>query len=68
MGEEGEKVRRYEVKLDRKTSPKTYTDYRPLSRGSLVRGEDRETWRLWMLILSFGGIVVSAIIAAAVGA
>lgn len=55
------------MKLDRRTSPKTYTDYRPLSRGSLVRGEDRETWRLWMLILSFGGIVVSGIIAAAVG-
>lgn len=55
------------MKLDRKTSPKTYTDYRPLSRGSLIRGEDRETWRLWMLILSFGGIVVLGIIAAAVG-
>jgi hypothetical protein len=55
------------VKLDRRTSPKTYKDYRPLSRGSLVRGEDRETWRVWMLIISFGGIVVSAIIAAAVG-
>ena len=55
------------MKLDRRKQPKTYTDYRPLSRGSLIRGEDRETWRLWMLILSFGGIVVSSIIAAAVG-
>lgn len=54
------------MKLDRKTSPKTYTDYRPLSRGSLVRGEDRETWRLWMLVISFGGIVVSSIIAAVI--
>ena len=67
MGEEGEKVRRRKVKLDRRNEPKTFTDYRPLSRGSLIRGEDRETWRLWMLIISFGGIVVSGIIAAAVG-
>lgn len=55
------------MKLDRRNEPKTFTDYRPLSRGSLIRGEDRETWRLWMLIISFGGIVVSSIIAAAVG-
>ena len=55
------------MKLDRRNSPKTFTDYRPLSRESLVRGEDRETWRLWMLVLSFGGIIISGIIAAAVG-
>ncbi len=55
------------MKLDRGSEPKTFKDYRPLSRESLVRGEDRETWRLWMLVISFGGIVVSGIIAAAVG-
>jgi hypothetical protein len=66
MGEEGEKVRRYEVKLDQKTSPKTYTDYRPLSRGSLVRGEDRETWRLWMLVVSFVGIIIASIVTAVI--
>lgn len=55
------------MKLNRRNEPKTYRDYRPLSRGSLIRGEDRETWRLYMLLISFGGIIVSVIIAAAVG-
>ena len=55
------------MKLDRRNEPKTFTDYRPLSRESLVRGEERETWRLWMLLISFVGIIVSSIIAAAVG-
>jgi hypothetical protein len=54
------------VKLDRRNEPKTFTDYRPLSRGSLIRGEDRETWRLWMLILSFGGILIASIVAAVI--
>ena len=54
------------MKLDRRNEPKTFTDYRPLSRGSLIGGEDRETWRLWMLIISFGGIVVSSIVTAVI--
>ena len=54
------------MKLDRRNEPKTFTDYRPLSRGSLIRGEDRETWRLWMLILSFGGILIASIVAAVI--
>jgi hypothetical protein len=54
------------MKVNRRTSPQTYRDFRPLSEDRLVRGQDRETWRLWMLLLCFGGIVVSSIIAAAV--
>ncbi len=30
------------MKLDRRNEPKTFKDYRPLSRESLVRGEDRD--------------------------
>ena len=68
MGEErSREVRRYEVKLNRRNEPKVYTDLRPLSRERIVRGEDRETWHLWMLILSFGGIIVASIVTAAVG-
>lgn len=52
------------MKLDRRTSPQTYTDFRPLRREQLVEAEQRETWRLWMLLISFGGIIVSSIIAA----
>ena len=66
MGEEGYKVRGRKVKLDRRNEPKTFTDYRPLSRGSLIRGEYRETWHLWMLILSFGGIIIALIVTAVI--
>ena len=55
------------MKLNRRNEPKVYRDLRPLSQGSLVRGDDRETWRLWMLIISFGGIIVASILSAAVG-
>ena len=55
------------MKLNRRNEPKVYTDLRPLSRERIVRGEDRETWHLWMLILSFGGIIVASIVTAAVG-
>ncbi len=55
------------MKLNRRNSPKVYTDLRPLSQARIARGEDRETWRLWMLILSFGGIIIAAIFSAAVG-
>ena len=55
------------MKLNRKNLPKVYQDFRPLSQARIVRGEDRETWRLWMLALSFGGIIIAAIFSAAVG-
>lgn len=68
MGEErSREVRRYEVKLNRRNEPKVYTDLRPLSQARIVRGEDRETWHLWMLALSFGGIIIASIVTAAVG-
>ena len=55
------------MKLNHKDSPKVYQDFRPLSQGRIVRGESGEGWRLWMLILSFGGIIIAAIFSAAVG-
>ena len=55
------------MKLNRRNEPKVYTDLRPLSQARIVRGEDRETWHLWMLIISFGGIIVASIVTAAVG-
>jgi hypothetical protein len=55
------------MKLNRRNEPKVYRDLRPLSQARIVRGEDRETWRLWMLIISFGGIIVASIVTAAVG-
>ena len=55
------------MKLNRKDSPKVYTDLRPLSQARLVRGEAGEAWRLWMLVISFGFIAVAAIVSAAVG-
>ena len=54
------------MKLNRKNSPKVYTDLRPLSQGRLVRGEAGETWRLWMLVISFGLIIAATIFSAAV--
>lgn len=54
------------MKLNRTNTPKVYTDLRPLSEARLARGEARESWRLWMLALSFGGIVLLSLVAAVI--